>query len=73
VQQQATRVEAGGALAPLLAVAGSIVSVNFGAAYAKGLFPLVGSAGVTAVRVGLAAILLLAFWRPWRAPRASTA
>ena len=70
MQQQATRVEAGGALAPLLAVAGSIVSVNFGAAYAKGLFPLVGSAGVTAVRVGLAAILLLAFWRPWRAPLA---
>lgn len=59
-----------GALAPLLAVAGSIISVNFGAAYAKGLFPLVGSAGVTAVRVGLAAILLLAFWRPWRAPLA---
>jgi len=70
VQQQATRVDAGGALAPLLAVAGSIISVNFGAAYAKGLFPLVGSAGVTAVRVGLAAILLLAFWRPWRAPLA---
>jgi len=68
--QQATRVEAGGALVPLLAVAGSIISVNFGAAYAKGLFPLVGSAGVTAVRVGLAAILLLAFWRPWRAPLA---
>nr|WP_308636008.1 EamA family transporter [Massilia brevitalea] len=57
-------------MAPLLAVAGSIISVNFGAAYAKGLFPLVGSAGVTAVRVGLAAILLLAFWRPWRAPLA---
>ena len=70
MQQQATRVDAGGALAPLLAVAGSIISVNFGAAYAKGLFPLVGSAGVTAVRVGLAAILLLAFWRPWRAPLA---
>ena len=64
--QQATPAHASGALAPLLAVAGSIISVNFGAAYAKGLFPLVGSAGVTAVRVGLAALLLLAFWRPWR-------
>lgn len=66
----ATTVNPGGALAPLLGVVGSLVSVNVGAAYAKGLFPLVGSAGITAVRVGLAAILLLAFWRPWRAPLA---
>ena len=59
-----------GRLAPLLGIAGSLVSVNVGAAYAKGLFPLVGSAGITATRVGLASILLLAFWRPWRAPLA---
>lgn len=59
-----------GALAPFLAIVGSLISVNVGAAYAKGLFPLVGSAGITAVRVGLASILLLAFWRPWRAPLA---
>jgi len=70
VTQATPATASSGALAPLLAVAGSIISVNFGAAYAKGLFPLVGSAGVTAVRVGLAAILLLAFWRPWRAPLA---
>jgi inner membrane transporter RhtA len=57
-------------LAPGLAVLVSMISVNFGAAYAKHLFPLVGSAGVTAVRVGLASCLLLAFWRPWRAPLA---
>ncbi|QNB01364.1 EamA family transporter [Massilia sp. Se16.2.3] len=43
-----------------------MVSVNIGAAFAKTLFPLVGSAGVTALRVGLAACLLAAFWRPWR-------
>jgi inner membrane transporter RhtA len=49
-----------------LAILASMVSVNVGAAFAKGLFPVVGSAGVTAVRVGLAACLLLAFWRPWR-------
>jgi inner membrane transporter RhtA len=60
----------GRAFAPFLAIVGSIVSVNVGAAYAKGLFPLVGSAGITAVRVGLASILLLGFWRPWRAPLA---
>lgn len=63
-QAPATRA---GALAPFLAIVGSLVSVNVGAAYAKGLFPLVGSAGITATRVGLASILLLAFWRPWRA------
>lgn len=56
--------------APFMAIVGSLISVNVGAAYAKGLFPLVGSAGITAVRVGLASILLLAFWRPWRAPLA---
>jgi inner membrane transporter RhtA len=57
-------------LAPGLAILASMLSVNFGAAYAKHLFPLVGSAGVTAVRVGLASCLLLAFWRPWRVPLA---
>ena len=67
VQAPATRA---GALAPFFAIVGSLVSVNVGAAYAKGLFPLVGSAGITATRVGLASILLLAFWRPWRAPLA---
>ena len=57
-------------LAPGLAILASMLSVNFGAAYAKHLFPLVGSSGVTAVRVGLACCLLLAFWRPWRVPLA---
>jgi inner membrane transporter RhtA len=58
------------AFAPFLAIVGSLISVNVGAAYAKGLFPLVGSAGITAVRVGLASLFLMAFWRPWRAPLA---
>ncbi|KFI07267.1 threonine transporter [Massilia sp. BSC265] len=44
-----------------------MVSVNAGAAWAKHLFPLVGSQGVTAVRVGLAALIMLAVVRPWRA------
>jgi len=60
----------GRAFAPFLAIVGSLISVNVGAAYAKGLFPLVGSAGITAVRVGLASLFLMAFWRPWRAPLA---
>lgn len=53
-------------LGPGLAILASMVSVNAGAAWAKGLFPLVGSQGVTAVRVGLAALIMLALVRPWR-------
>lgn len=40
--------------------------MNLGAAFAKHLFPLVGAYGVTAVRVALAALLLLVLRRPWR-------
>jgi inner membrane transporter RhtA len=58
------------ALLPALALFASMVSVNTGAAIAKSLFPLVGSEGVTALRVGIATILLLAFFRPWRRPLA---
>ena len=53
---------------PVLAIAGSLLSQNLGAAFAKLLFPLVGIEGVTALRIGLSALLLLAFWRPWRTP-----
>lgn len=58
--------DAGGVAAPALAILGSLVSVNAGAAWAKGLFPAVGSAGVVALRVGLSALILLAIVRPWR-------
>lgn len=53
-------------LMPLAALVGSMLSVNLGAAYAKSLFALLGSGGVTALRVGISALVLLAFWRPWR-------
>jgi inner membrane transporter RhtA len=55
----------GGAL-PLLAIAAAMVSTYAGAAFAKQLFPQVGSEGVVALRVGLSSLLLAAFTRPWR-------
>lgn len=54
---------------PLLAssaVLCALVAQNVGAAFAKQLFPLVGAEGVTALRVGLSALILLLIWRPWR-------
>ncbi|KAA9016554.1 MULTISPECIES: EamA family transporter [Sphingobium] len=48
------------------AVLASLTSVTLGAAIAKTLFPLVGAYGITSLRVGLGAILLLLFRRPWR-------
>jgi inner membrane transporter RhtA len=55
---------------PALAIAAAMVSQYAGAAFAKHLFPVVGSEGVTALRVGLSALLLLGILRPWRKPPA---
>jgi inner membrane transporter RhtA len=42
----------------------SIISVQGGAAIAKGLFPLLGAAGTTSLRIGLSALVLLVLVRP---------
>ena len=55
-----------GPLMPYLALAGGILSLAVGTSFAKSLFPLVGAQGTVALRVGLAALMLVAFWRPWR-------
>jgi inner membrane transporter RhtA len=54
-------------LLPLLSVLASVTFLALGTSWAKHtLFPLVGAAGTTAVRVGFSALLLLVLWRPWR-------
>ena len=46
----------------------SQLSLNLGAAVAKHLFPVLGVEGVTAYRVGFAALLMMLVFRPWRTP-----
>lgn len=58
----------GGALLAGFALLCSQLSLNVGAAVAKQLFPLIGVEGVTAYRVGFAALLMMAVFRPWRTP-----
>ena len=50
----------------LVAVGVSMVSVQTGPSLAKGLFPPVGAQGATALRVSVAAVILLLLLRPWR-------
>ncbi|MFV8365934.1 EamA family transporter [Flavobacterium sp. XS1P27] len=49
---------------PLPAVLLAIISVQSGAAIAKGLFPAIGAAGTASLRIGISALILLAVYRP---------
>jgi inner membrane transporter RhtA len=49
---------------PLGSILGAIVSVQGGAALAKGLFPALGPVGTVGLRVVLSAIMLMAAFRP---------
>src|SRR3954451_13141605 len=49
---------------PLPAVVLAMISVQGGAALAKGLFPVLGAVGTVGLRIGLSAVILLAAFRP---------
>ena len=49
---------------PIPAVILSIISVQCGAAIAKGLFPALGAASTASLRIGISAIILLLAFRP---------
>jgi len=50
---------------PFLAAFSGMISVQTGAAFAKTLFPVVGSEGVAALRLGISAIILFLIFSPW--------
>jgi inner membrane transporter RhtA len=49
-----------------LALVAAMVSLHVGASFAKRLFPVVGIEGVTVLRLGFAALILVMVMRPWR-------
>jgi inner membrane transporter RhtA len=53
-------------LLPVLLVTLGMVFTQTGASFAKMLFPLVGAGGATALRLTLAALVLILVFRPWR-------
>ena len=55
------------ALLPILAIAAAMISVQLGATEAHKLFATLGAPGATALRVSLAAIMVVLILRPWRA------
>lgn len=51
---------------PYIALMAAMMVFGLGASIAKQLFPVVGPEGASAYRVGFAALMLLAVFRPWR-------
>jgi len=57
---------AGSPIVPVAALIGGIVSVQYGAALAKGLFAAVGPEGATTLRLIFGSMILCVLMRPWR-------
>jgi inner membrane transporter RhtA len=57
---------AGSPIVPVAALMGGIVSVQYGAALAKGLFAAVGPEGATTLRLVFGSLILVVLMRPWR-------
>ncbi len=51
---------------PIAAALIAMCCIQAGASVAKGLFPIIGPAAATTLRLGLACLMMLAIWRPWR-------
>lgn len=54
-------------LVPIFALLVAMLSITFGAALAKGLFPALGAQGTTTVRLAVSAIIMLVALRGWHA------
>jgi inner membrane transporter RhtA len=50
---------------PIAALLAAMLCFQMGATLAKSLFPIVGAGGTAALRLAIAAAILLAVWRPW--------
>ena len=53
-------------LLPIAVLIIAMFCFQLGATLAKQVFPIVGAAGATALRLGLSSLMLLAVFRPWR-------
>ena len=62
----AGRVRPSPVILSIAALVTGMVSLQAGATFAKSLFPVLGAAGTSTLRVGFSALILIAVWRPWR-------
>jgi inner membrane transporter RhtA len=46
----------------------AMLSIQFGASFAKQIFPIAGAAGMALIRLGFATLILWSMIRPWRSP-----